>query len=248
MDSHVSGRPAGRTGPRRLDQCGVRADHTENNVLKPWQQNPWGIPPPSNADCVWAMEDVLEVYRRPDDPQRPQVCLDETRTHLVAATRSPIPAAPGQPARRDDAYERQGTAHLGMVCAPLAGQRWGQGTARRTAVDVAQLLRAVVDEPYPQAAKMVLVRDHLNTPKPASLDAACAPAEARRLMARLESHDTPKHGRGLNRAETDLSVLTTPCLDRRIPDQITLSQEVAAGGNVLIWAPAARLEDSYRAN
>jgi hypothetical protein len=146
----------------------------------------------------------------------------------VAATRIPIPAAPGQPARRDDAYERQGTAHRLMVFEPLAGQRWVKVTARRTAVDCAQLLREVVDEPYPQAEKIVLVMDHLNTHTPASLYAACAPAKARRLMARLEMHDTPKHGSWLNLAETDLSVLTTPCLDRRIPDQITLSQEVAA--------------------
>ena len=115
-----------------------------------------------------------------------------------------------------------------MVFEPLAGQRWVKVTARRTAVDFAQLLREVVDEQYPQAEKIVLVMDHINTHKPASLYEAFAPAEARRLMERLEIHYTPKHGSWLNMAETDLSVLTTQCLDRRIPDQITLSQEVAA--------------------
>jgi hypothetical protein len=114
------------------------------------------------------MEDVLEVYTRPYDPQRPQVCLDETSTQLVAEPRRPIPAAPGQPERVDDEYERQGTAHLFRVFEPLAGQRRVKVTDRRTAADVAQLIREVVDEQYPQAENIVLVMDNLNTPKPAS--------------------------------------------------------------------------------
>jgi hypothetical protein len=174
------------------------------------------------------MEDVLEVYPRPYDPQRPQVCIDETSTPLVAETRRPIPAAPGQPERVDDAYARQGTAHLCMVFEPLAGQRRVKVTERRTAVDFAHLLREVVDEPYPQAEKIVLVMDHLNTHKPASLYEAFPPVEARRLLERLEIHHTPKHGRWLDMAETELSVLARQCLDRRIPDATTLTQEIAA--------------------
>jgi hypothetical protein len=174
------------------------------------------------------MEDVLEVYTRPDDPRRPQVCLDETSTPWVADTREPLPAMPGPPARVDDAYERKGTAHLCRGFAPLAGQRRVKVTARRTAVAFAHLLQEVVDEPYPQAEKIVLVMDNLHTHTAASLYEALAPAEARRLMERLEMHDTPKHGRWLHRAETELRVLATPCLDRRIPDPITLSREVAA--------------------
>ena len=174
------------------------------------------------------MEDVLEVYMRPYDPQRPQVCLDETSKQLVAETRAPLPASPGQPERVDYEYERQGTANLFMVFEPLAGQRRVKVTERRTAVDFAHLLQEVVDVQYPQADKMVLVMDNLNTHKLASLYEAFAPPEARRLMERLEIHYTPKHGRWLNMAETELSVLATPCLDRRIPHSTTLTQEVAA--------------------
>jgi transposase len=174
------------------------------------------------------MEDVLEVYTRPHDPQRPQVCVDETSKQLVAETRVPIPAAPGQPERIDYEYVRQGTANLFMVFEPLAGQRRIKVTERRTAIDFAHVIQELVDEQYPQAEKLVLVMDNLNTHKPASLYEAFAPAEARRLMERLEIHYTPKHGSWLNMAETDLSVLTTQCLDRRIPDLTTLHQEVAA--------------------
>jgi DDE superfamily endonuclease len=138
------------------------------------------IPPQANAEWIGARADVLEVYTRPDDPQRPQVGMDETSTQLVADTRRPIPAAPGQPERVDDAYERQGTAHLFLVFEPLAGQRLVTVTARRTAVDFAHLLREVVDEQDPQAETIVLVMDNLNTHKPASLSEAFPPAEARR--------------------------------------------------------------------
>jgi transposase len=154
--------------------------------------------------------------------------VDETSTPLVAETRVPIPAAPGQPARVDYAYERKGTAHLFMVFEPLARQRRVKVTERRTKVDFAQLLRELIDEQYPQAEKIVLVMDNLNTHKPASLYEAFEPAEARRLLERLEIHYTPKHGSWLNMAETELSVLATQCLDRRIADPTTLSQEVAA--------------------
>jgi DDE superfamily endonuclease len=174
------------------------------------------------------MEDVLAVDIRPYDPRRPQVCLDATSTPLVAETREPIPAAPGQPERVDYAYERQGTANLCMVFEPLAGQRRVTVTERRTAVDFAHVIQEVVDAQYPQAKKLVLVMDNLNTHQPASRYEAFAPAEARRLMERLEIHDTPKHGSWLHMAETELSVLATQCLDRRIPDPTTLHQEVAA--------------------
>lgn len=186
------------------------------------------IPPTANAAFVCAMEDVLEVYTRPYDPQRPQVCLDETSKQLVAETRVPIPAAPGQPERVDYEYERKGTANLFMVLEPLAGQRRVKVTERRTAVDFAYLIRELVDEQYPQAEKIVLVMDNLNTHKPASLYEAFPPAEARRLLERLEIHYTPKHGSWLDMAETELSVLATQCLDRRIPDATTLTHEIAA--------------------
>jgi hypothetical protein len=174
------------------------------------------------------MADVLEVSTRPDDSRRPQVCVDATSTPLVAEPRLPIPAAPGQPERVDAESARQGTAHLFMVFEPLAGQRRVKVTARRTAVDFAPLLREVVDEQYPQAEKLVLVMDHLNTHTPASLYAALPPVEARRLLERLEMHHTPQPGRGLDRAEIERRLLARQCLDRRIPDATTLPQEIAA--------------------
>jgi len=186
------------------------------------------IPPQANAAFVCAMEDVLEVSTRPYDPRRPQVCLDETSKQLVAETRTPIPATPGQPERVDYEYERKGTANLFMVCEPLAGQRRVKVTERRTAVDFAHVLREMSDVQYPHAEKIVLVMDNLNTHKLASLYEAFTPAEARRLMERFELHYTPKHGSWLNMAETELSVLATQCLARRIPDPATLTQEVEA--------------------
>jgi hypothetical protein len=137
------------------------------------------------------MEDILEVYTRPYDPQRPQVCLDETSKQLVADTREPLAATPGQPERIDYEYERHGTANLFMMFEPLAGQRQVKVTERRTAVDFARLIQELVDEQYPQAEQIVLVMDNLNTHKPASLYEAFAPAEARRLLERLQIHYTP---------------------------------------------------------
>ena len=177
-----------------------------------------GDPAAGERRVVCAMEDVLEVYTRPYDPQRPQVCVDETSKQLVAETRAPIPATLGQPQRVDYEYERRGTAKLFMIFEPLAGQRHVKVTERRTAVDFAQVLRELVDEHVSPGREDVLVMDNLNTHKPASLYEAFQPAEARRLLERLEMHDTPKHGRWLNMAETELSVLATPGVDRRIPD------------------------------
>jgi hypothetical protein len=185
------------------------------------------IPPKENAEFVCAMEDVLEVYQQPYDPKRPVVCLDEASKQLVAQTRTPLLAEPGQPLREDYEYERKGTANLFMLFEPLAGQRFVKVTQRRTAVDFAYVLRDLVDVHYAEADRIVLVMDNLNTHKVASLYEAFEPAEARRLLEKLEIHHTPKHGSWLNMAETELSVLSRQCLDRRIPDQGTLVYEVA---------------------
>lgn len=186
------------------------------------------IPPKANAEFVCAMEDVLEVYKRPHDPQRPVVCLDEVSKQLVGETRTPIPPGVGRPRRVDYEYERKGTANLFMVFEPLAGKRWVKVTERRTAKDFAEVIRELVDERYPQAKKIVLVMDNLNTHKLASLYEAFEPTEARRLLERLELHHTPKHGSWLNMAETELSVLSRQCLRRRIADIKTLTREVRA--------------------
>jgi hypothetical protein len=174
------------------------------------------------------MEDVLEVYQRPPDPAFPLVCLDETSKQLIAETRVPIPAKPGRPARRDYEYERNGTANLFMMFAPLEGWRRVKVTDRHAAVDYAQILKELSDTHFPEADKIVLVQDNLSTHKPASLYQAFPAPEARRLVERFEWHYTPKHGSWLNMAESELGALSSQCLDRRIPDKETLIEEVAA--------------------
>jgi uncharacterized small protein (DUF1192 family) len=174
------------------------------------------------------MAKVLDVYHRPRDPACPLVCLDETSKQLIKETRVPIPARPGRPARTDYEYERNGTANIFMLFAPLEGWRHVEVTDRHAAVDYAHLLKDVSDRWYPNAAKIALVQDNLSTHKPASLYEAFPPAEARRLVERFEWHYTPKHGSWLNMAEIELSVLSSQCLDRRIATQQRLTEEVAA--------------------
>jgi hypothetical protein len=186
------------------------------------------IPPHANAEFVCAMEDVLEVYHRDFDPQRPVVCLDESSKQLVGEVVRLLPVAPGQPQRLDYEYERKGTVNLFLVTEPMVGQRWVKVTDRRTAVDFAHVVREFVDERYPQAKQLVLVLDNLNTHKPASLYEAFAPAVARRLLEKLEIHYTPKHGSWLNIAEIEFSVLNGQCLNRRLADKTTVQKEVVA--------------------
>jgi hypothetical protein len=186
------------------------------------------IPPDATAAFVAGMEDVLEVYQRPHDPAYPVVCVDETSKQLIAETRVPIAAKPGRPARFDYEYQRNGTANLFMMFAPLEGWRHVKVTDRHAAVDYAQLLKELSDTHFPEATKIVLVQDNLNTHKPASLYEAFPAAEARRLVERFEWHYTPKHGSWLDMAESELGVLSSQCLDRRIPDKQTLAEEIAA--------------------
>ena len=174
------------------------------------------------------MEDVLEVYQRPHDPAFPVVRVDETSKQLIAETRVPIVAKPGHPARHDYEYERNGTANLFMMFAPLEGRRHVKVTDHHAAVDYAHLLKELSDTHFPEARKIALVQDNLSTHKPASLYEAFSAAEARRLVERFEWHYTPKHGSWLDMAESELSVLSAQCLDRRIPDKQTLIEEVAA--------------------
>ena len=174
------------------------------------------------------MEEVLDVYTQPHDPQRPLVCLDETSKQLVSETRTPLPMKPGQPERVDYEYERGGTANLFMLFAPLEGWRHVAVTDRRTAIDYAQILKDLSDVHFPGAKKIVLVQDNLNTHAKASLYEAFPPAEARRLVERFEWRYTPKHGSWLNMAESELGVLASQCLDWRIPDKETLSRGIAA--------------------
>lgn len=156
------------------------------------------------------------------------MCLGEQSRQLIRETRAPIPAGPGRPERVDYEYERNGTVNLFMVFEPLAGRRRVTVTDRRTKVDFARVIRELVDVQYPKADRIVLVMDNLNTHKLSSLYEAFEPAEARRLVERLEIHHTPRHGSWLNMAETELSVLTKQCLDRRIGEAEELRTEVAA--------------------
>ena len=174
------------------------------------------------------MEDVLSVYTRPRDPDRPVVCLDETSKQLIAETRSPVAMRPGLPARVDYEYARNGVANLFMMFAPLEGWRHVKVTDRRAAVDYAHVLKDLADVHFVQAETIVLIQDNLNTHTAASLYEAFPAAEARRLVERFEWHYTPKHGSWLDLAESELGVLASQCLDRRIPNKQAIIDEVAA--------------------
>ena len=174
------------------------------------------------------MEDVLEVYKRPLNDQRPLLCMDEMPKQLLSETREPFPVRPGKPARQDYEYQRGGVADLFMIFEPLVGKRYIEITDQRRREDWARVMQKVSDELYPQAEKIVVVMDNLNTHTPAAFYQACEPEEARRLVERFEFHYTPKHGSWLNMAEIELSALVRQCLDRRIPDKETLIREVKA--------------------
>ncbi len=174
------------------------------------------------------MEDVLEVYHRPYDERRPVVCLDEVPVQLVGESRRPLPARPGQPARYDYEYVRNGTANLFMTFEPLIGWRAVQATERRTAKDFAAVLRWLVEDLHPDARTVVLVTDNLNTHTPGCLYEAYEPARARAIAAKLEWHYTPKHGSWLNMAEIELAALAKQCLGRRIGSLPQLARQVAA--------------------
>jgi transposase len=174
------------------------------------------------------MEDVLDVYQREYDPAHPVVCLDESPKQLIADVRLPLPMEAGKPERIDEHYQRNGTRNLFVACEPLRGWRHLKVTARRTKIDWAHFIRELVDVHYPDAARIVLVMDNLNTHRPSSLYEAFEPAEAKRIWDRLEIHYTPKHGSWLNIAECEFSVLSRQCTNRRIPDEQAMVNAVGA--------------------
>jgi len=188
----------------------------------------WCIPPKENAAFVCNMEDVLDVYKRPYDPKRPQVCMDETSKQLLAEIREPLSCKPGKVGRYDYEYKREGVANLFMFFEPLIGKRHVKITERRTRKDWAVAMKELSDVYYPDAEVIVIVMDNLNTHLPASFYTAFEPEEARRLINRFEFHYTPKHGSWLNMAEIEFSVLSRQCLGRRIPSQELLANEVKA--------------------
>ena len=181
-----------------------------------------------SADFVAHMEDVLDLYAEPYDPQRPVVCFEETSTQLLADSRPPLPAQPGRPVRQDYEYRREGTRNLFLACQPRAGWRHVAVTERRTMQDFAQQMRCLVDAAYPEADVVRVVLDNLNTHRLASLYETFPAAEARRIARKLEFHYTPKHGSWLNMAEIEFSVLSRSCLRQRLPDEAALQREVRA--------------------
>lgn len=174
------------------------------------------------------MEDVLDVYQRPYRADCPLVCVDEVSKQLVSETRAPLPPRPGDPARYDYEYRREGVANLFMVFEPLLGWRAVRVTERRTAKDFAEVLRWLAEEVHPDVTKIVLVTDNLNTHTPACLYEAFEPERARAIAKRLEWHYTPKHGSWLNMAEIEFAALSKQCLDRRIGSFAQLHGQVAA--------------------
>src|ERR1700722_15573972 len=228
LDAGAARRPGRGAWHRRARQRQHNRSDAKKNIVKPHLNQQFVIPPEANASFVANMEDVLEVYHRPHDPDCPVVCLDETSKQLIAETRTPIEAKPGRPARYDYEYRRNGTANLFMLFAPLEGWRHVEVTDQRTAADFARILKQLSETHFPKAPKIVLGQDNLNTHKPASLYEAFPAPEARRLVERFEWHYTPKHGSWLNMAESELSVLSTQCLDQRIPDKQTLTAEAGA--------------------
>ena len=174
------------------------------------------------------MEDVLDLYAEPEDPKRPRVCFDECPYQMISETRQPLPGEPGRPQRYDYEYKREGSCNLFMFVQPHVGWRHVKVTDRRTKADFAQCMKDLVDLHFPDADLIRVTLDNLNTHTPAALYEAFAPAEARRIIRKLEFHHTPKHGSWLNMAEIEFSVLAGQCLDRRLPDSTTVNAEVGA--------------------
>ena len=195
--------------------------------MKPWKREQWVIPPEHNGDFVAQMEQVLDIYKRPYDPRRPVVCMDESPRQLIGETKVPIPARPGCAARHDYEYERCGVCNVFMAVEPLAGKRLTRITERKTKTDWASFLELIATQ-YGRAHKIILVMDNLNTHGPGSFYETFAPEVAKALRDRFEFVYTPKHGSWLNMAEIELNILIKQCLDRRIDNVGEMQTEVAA--------------------
>ena len=195
--------------------------------MKPWQRKMWCIPPEADAEFVCAMENVLAVYTRPLDPKHPVVCFDEKSKQLVGEVCKPIAARPGEVERCDYEYVRNGTANLFLMVEPLGGWRHVNVTSRRTKLDFSRQMKELVDVHYPEAEKITLVMDNLNTHRMSCLYEAFAPDEARRLIEKIEVVHTPKHGSWLNMAECELSVLEKQALGERVESEAILREQIA---------------------
>ncbi|WP_246495937.1 IS630 family transposase [Methanocalculus chunghsingensis] len=209
----------------------------KKNELKPWRNQAWVIPPNQNINFVAQMERVLDVHKRPFDPQHPVVCMDESPKQLIPETRDSIPCTPGYPARHDYEYRRCGTCNIFIACEPLAGKRLVKITHRKTKQDCAEFLRDIAAQ-YEDADTITLVMDNLNTQGPGSLYETFAPELAKSLWNQFEFVYTPKHESWLNITEIELSVLTSQCLDRRMDSIEVVRREVKA------WEESRNNKDS----
>ena len=228
MDTPTSRRQMRRTERRTPYFTRNDSERSKKNELKPHLKKCWVIPPEEDGDFVAAMEDVLEVYERPYDPKRPVVCMDEQPRQLIGEELIPIEAKPGQVMRYDNQYVRNGTVCNFMFFQPLGNWRRVSVREHRTQKDWAEEIAQLLDVDFPEAEKVVLVMDNLNTHKIGSLYVRFPAEQARSYAERLEIHYTPKHGSWLNMAEIEFSVLSTQCLDRRIGDMETFRSEVGA--------------------
>jgi hypothetical protein len=214
------------TQHQRLSRETVRRRLAEN-ALKPWRQKRWCVPR-VDGEYVARMEDVLDLYAEPPDPKRPVVCFDESPTQLIGEARQPLPPKPGQVARYDYEYRRNGTANLFIVLDVHQPWRRVRVTERRTAVDFAARMRELAEVDFPNAERIRVVLDNLSTHTPGSLYEAFPAPEAQRILRRLEFHFTPRHASWLNMAEIEIGVLRGQCLDRRIGEREQLEREIAA--------------------
>jgi hypothetical protein len=223
---------SGKVRPTPLQHKYVSYDHKppfKKTQLKPHLKTCWCIPPHQNSAFVAAMEDVLAVYARPYDKNRPVVCMDEKPYQLLDSCRKSIPMKHGMPEREDYEYIRLGACSIFIFTEPLAGWRYAQAFEQRTKKDWAHRIQWLLNEQYPEAEKVVLVMDNLNTHTISSLYETFPPEEAFRLAGRLEMHYTPKHGSWLNIAEIELSAMAAQCLgQRRISELLTMNDELAA--------------------
>jgi DDE superfamily endonuclease len=200
----------------------------KKNDIKPWLVKTWCVPPKADAECVWRMEDVLQTYLLPYDPSYPMVCFDEACTQLFGEVRPAQRTRRDRAARIDYEYERKGVCHQLMLCEPLRRWHHVKVTAHRTRRDYVECSRELVDRHCPKAQRIRLVQDNLNTHDGASLYETFAPAEARRILDQIDFHDTPKHGSWLNMAETEINIMNSQCLNRRLNSQPLIAAEVAA--------------------
>jgi hypothetical protein len=200
---------------------------SKKTTLKPWLKEQWCIPAAS-AEFVARLEDLLDLYEEPDDPTRPRVCFDERPCQLLADSREPLPMMPRHPARFDYEYTRQGTCNLFIMVEPFQGWRHLSVTSRRTKQEFARCMAELVNTHFPKAVKIRVVLDNLSTHTPGALYEVFPPAEARRILRKIEFHPTPVHGSWLNMAEIELAVLVRQCLNRRIPEATAMAREVAA--------------------